>query len=70
MIHNNFKNLMQSNSNSKVNIEELKEIPKLIEEARQNLRQANQNLNQAKQQSAESAAKLIAVRMECTEKIY
>ena len=54
---------MQSNSNSKVNIEELKEIPKLIEEARQNLKQA-------KQQSAESAAKFFAVRMECTEKIY
>jgi len=50
MIHNNFKNLMQSNSNSKVNIEELKEIPKLIEEARQNRKQANQNLKQAKQQ--------------------
>ena len=61
---------MQSNSNSKVNIEELKEIPKLIEEARQNRKQANQNLNQAKQQSAESAAKFFAVRMECTEKIY
>jgi len=50
MIRNNFKNLMQSNSNSKVNIEELKEIPKLIEEARQNRKQANQNLKQAKQQ--------------------
>jgi len=70
MIRNNFKNLMQSNSNSKVNIEELKEIPKLIEEARQNRKQANQNLNQAKQQSAEAAAKFFAVRMECTEKIY
>ena len=60
MIHNNFKNLMQSNSNSKVNIEELKEIPKLIEEARQNLRQANQ----------QAAAKFFAVRMDCKEKIY
>ena len=58
MIHNNFKNLMQSNS--KVNIEELKEIPKLIEKERQNLKQANQ----------QSYAKFFAVRMDCKEKIY
>ena len=52
MIDNIFKNLMQSNPNSKVNIEELKEIPKLMEKEKENLKQAIQ----------QSTAKYIAHR--------